>query len=67
MKDWKAFEQIELDLDLNHIVKSTQIVQDQQMQHDETVSWLRFLFVKLGSVVWVLPGEVNHRLEQQGI
>lgn len=38
MKDWKAFEQIELDLDLNHIVKSTQIVQDQQMQHDETVS-----------------------------
>lgn len=33
MKDWKAFEQIELDSDLNHIVKiSSQIVQGQQIQ-----------------------------------
>lgn len=39
MKDWKAFEQIELDLDLNHIVKiNSQIVQGQQTQHDEIVS-----------------------------
>lgn len=39
MKDWKAFEQIELDLDLNHIVKiNSQIVQGHQTQHDETVS-----------------------------
>lgn len=33
MKDWKAFEQIELDSGLNHIVKiSSQIVQGQQIQ-----------------------------------
>lgn len=67
MEDWKAFEQIEWDFDLNHIVKiSSQIVQGQQTQHDEIVSWLTFLLAKLASLVWVLPGEVNHRLEQQG-
>lgn len=37
MKDWKAFQQRELDLDLNHIVKiSSQTVQGQQTQYDET-------------------------------
>lgn len=66
-EDWKAFEQMELDLDLNRSVKiSSQIVQGQQTQRDEIVSWLTFLLGELRSMVWVLPGEVNHRWEQQG-